>query len=110
MSKKKYLYESVSNVNPEFRGFSINYSFPDIKIFASIKENLYLYKTLVAVLLSGASLAAIFLFNWIFVFVLIPSAFLAIANFADDYKMLKIKEDFEENGIFWFFPLFFLFF
>lgn len=100
MSKKKYLYESVSNINSGIRGFSINYSLPEMKLVSLLKENFYLYKTLVAILLSGASLAAIFLFNWIFVLVLIPSAFLALANFSEDYKMLKIKEDFEENGIF----------
>lgn len=100
MSKKKYLYESVSNTSSNISGFLINYSLPSVEVFAFVKENFYLYKTLIAVVLSGASLAAIFLFNWIFVLVLIPSAFLAVANFADDYKMLKLKEDFEENGIF----------
>lgn len=100
MSKKKYLYEVVSNTSSSIKGFSINYSLPSLEFFAFVKENFYLYKTLIAVILSGVSLASIFLFNWIFVFVLIPCAFLAVANFADDYKMLKIKEDFEENGIF----------
>ena len=100
MSKKKYLYEVVSNTSSSIRGIAINYSLPNLNIFAKIKENFYLYKTLVSVVLSGASLAAIFLFNWIFVLVLIPSVFLAIANFSEDYKILKIKEDFEENGIF----------
>jgi len=100
MSKKKYLYEVVSNANLGVKDFSINYSFPNLKVFVFVKENFYLYKTLIAVILSGFSLAAIVLFNWIFVIVLIPSAFLAITNFSEDYKILKLKEDFEENGIF----------
>ena len=100
MSKRKYLYEVVSNTRSTVRGVSINYSLPSINLLANIKEIFFLYKTLISVILSGASLAAIVLFNWIFVFVLIPSAFLAVVNFADDYKMLKIKKDFEENGIF----------
>ena len=100
MSKRKYLYEVVSNTRSSVRGFSINYSLPSINLVANIKENVSLYKTLISVILSGASLAAIVLFNWIFVFVLIPSAFLAVVNFSEEYKMVKLKEDFEENGIF----------
>ncbi len=100
MSKRKYLYEVVSNTSLSIRGFSINYFLPSINVVAIIKENFSLYKTLISVILSGVSLAAIVLFNWIFVFVLIPSAFLAVVNFLEDYKMIKLKEDFEENGIF----------
>lgn len=97
---KKYLYESVVGDDNRFNLMNLGFSFPKLKIFLKIKEYFLLSKTLVAVLLSGFSLAAIFLFNWIFILIFIPSAFLAVANFAEDYKLIKLKEDFEENGIF----------
>lgn len=100
MSKKKYLYETIVGNDNRINSLKLNFSFPEIKLVSKFVQDFSLYKTLVAVLLSGASLAAIFLFNWIFVFVLIPSAFLTVANFSEDYKMIKLKEDFEENGIF----------
>lgn len=100
MSKKKYLYETVIGNKTGFSPIGLNFSFPKIELFSKVKENFSLYKTLIAIILSGSSLAAVFLFNWIFVLVLIPSAFLAVANFSEEYKMIKLKEDFEENGIF----------
>ncbi|MDD3085707.1 MAG: hypothetical protein PHD80_01235 [Candidatus ainarchaeum sp.] len=100
MIKKKYLYETVIDNKTGFSRLGLNFSFSKIELFSKVKENFYLYKTLIAVILSGSSLAAVFLFNWIFVFILIPSIFLAVANFSEDYRMIKLKEDFEENGIF----------
>lgn len=97
---KKYLYENAVENQSRTGSFELRLNFFDSKFLASVKENFFLYKTLGAVVLSGISLAAIFLFNWIFVVVLVPSLILAVSNFAEDYTLLKAKEDFEENGIF----------
>jgi len=100
MSKKKYLYSVVSNTSSFIRGFSINYSLPSLNDFNQIKETLSLHKSLISFAICISSLFATFVFGWIFLLVLIPSTFLLAVNFSSDYKMLKLKEDFEENGIF----------
>ena len=100
MSKKKYLYEVVSNTSSCVRDFSINFSFPDLKIWENMKKISSLHKTLISFVICMSSLFAVFVFGWIFLLVLIPSVFLLAVNSSSDYKMLKLKEDFEENGIF----------
>jgi hypothetical protein len=100
MSKKKYLYECVSNTSSCVKEFSINYSLPSIKDFNNLKEVISLHKSLISFVVCISSLLAVFVFGWVFLLVLIPFIVITAINFSSDYKLLKLKEDFEENGIF----------
>ena len=100
MSKKSYLYETVVDNKTRITPIGFNFCFSKMNLFSKIKNFFCLHKTFFGVVLSGFFLALVFLVSWGFVFVLAISVFLTVLSFSEDYKLFKIKKDFEENGIF----------